>query len=156
MPARLSLEDALRIAETRNPQIVVAQQDVVASDADVLGASKRPNPAFIMSSEGIPLSQQNRPSFFNNQELAFGIQQELEMGGRRRLRTEQSQRGAEAARAFSRDALRQLRFDVSRAYMQAVLAKSDDEVARATLEEIDRVLEISRESRVEELRTHWE
>ena len=144
VPARLSLEDALRIAEARNPQIVVAQQEIIASEADVAGASKRPNPAFIMSSEGIPLSQQNRPSFFNNQELTFGIQQDLELGGRRRLRTEQSQRGADAARALSRDALRQLRFEVRRAYMQAVLAKADDEVARATLEEIDRVLALNR------------
>jgi cobalt-zinc-cadmium efflux system outer membrane protein len=144
VPARLSLEDALRIAEARNPQIVVAEQGVVASEADVAGARKRPNPAFIVSSEGIPLSQPNRPSFFNNQELAFGIQQELESGGRRQLRTEQAQRGADAARALSRDALRQLRFAVRRAYMQVVLAKADDEVARTTLEEIDKVLALNR------------
>jgi cobalt-zinc-cadmium efflux system outer membrane protein len=144
LPANLSLEDALRIAEARNPQLVVAQQGVVASEADVAGASKRPNPAFILSSEGIPLSQQNRPSFFNNQELAFAVQQELELGGRRGLRTEQSQRGADVARAGSRDALRQLRLDVSRAYMQAVLAKADDEVARTTLVEIDQVLALNR------------
>jgi cobalt-zinc-cadmium efflux system outer membrane protein len=144
VPARLSLEDALRIAEARNPQLVVAQQGVVASEADVLGAGKRPNPAFTFSSEGIPLSQQNRPPFFDNQELAFGVQQELEPGGRRRLRTEQAQRGAEASRASVRDAFRQLRFEVRRAYMQVVLAKADDEVARTTLEEIDKVLALNR------------
>ncbi|MCX6545893.1 MAG: TolC family protein [Acidobacteria bacterium] len=144
VPARLSLDDALRIAEARNPQLVVAQQGVVASDADVMGAGKRPNPVFTLSSEGIPLSEQNRPPFFDNQELAFNVQQELEPGGRRRFRTEQAQRGADVARAVSRDALRQLRFEVRRAYMQVVLAKVDDEVARTTLEEIDKVLALNR------------
>jgi cobalt-zinc-cadmium efflux system outer membrane protein len=144
LPARLSLEDALRMAEARDPQLVVAQQAVVGSEADVLAARKRPNPAFTLSSEGIPLSQQDRPPFFDNQELAFSVQQELEPGGRRRLRTEHAQYGVEASRASARDALRQLRFEVRRAYMQAVLAKADDEVARATLEEIDKVLALNR------------
>jgi len=144
VPARLSLEDALRIAEARNPQLVVAQQGVVASEADVLGAGKRPNPAFTLSSEGIPLSQQNGAPFLDSQELAFGVQQEFEPGGRRRLRTEQAQRGADASRASVRDAFRQLRFEVRRAYMHVVLAKADDEVAHTTLEEIDRVLALNR------------
>ena len=144
LPAKLSLEDALRTAEARNPLLVVAQQGVVASEADVMGARKRPNPAFTLSSEGIPLSQQSRLPFFDNQELAFGVQQELEPGGRRRLRTEQAQHGVEASRASVRDALRQLRFEVRRAYMQVVLAKADDEVARTTLEEIDKVLALNR------------
>jgi cobalt-zinc-cadmium efflux system outer membrane protein len=144
LPARLSLEDALRIAEAHNPQLVVAQQGVVASEADVIAARKRPNPAFTLSSEGIPLSQKDRPPFFDNQELAFGVEQELEPGGRRRLRTEQAEHGVEASRASARDALRQLRFEVRRAYMQVVLAKADDEVARTTLEEIDKVLALNR------------
>ena len=144
LPARLSLDDALRLAEARNPQLVVAQEAVVGSESDVIGARKRPNPAVTLSSEGIPLSQQNRPPFFDNQELAVGIQQEFEPGGRRRLRTEQAERGVDASRAFARDTLRQLRFDVRRAYMQVVLAKADDEVARTTLEEIDRVLALNR------------
>ena len=144
VPARLSLEDALRIAEARNPQLVFAQQGVVASDADVMGAGKRPNPAFTFSSEGIPLSQQNGAPFLDSQELAFGVQQEFEPGGRRRLRTEQAQRGADASRASVRDAFRQLRFEVRRAYMQVVLARADDEVAHTTIEEIDRVLALNR------------
>jgi len=145
VPAKLSLEDALRIAEARNPQIVVAQQGVAASEADVVGAGKRPNPAFAWTSEGFPIAaQQNRLSFFDNQELSFSVQQELEVGGRRDRRIEQSQRGVDVSRAMSRDALRQLRFEVRRAYMQAVLAKADDGVARATLEEIDRVLALNR------------
>ncbi len=144
LPARLTLEDALRIAEARNPQVVFAQQGVVGSEADVVAASKRLNPSFAFSSEGIPLSQANRSPFFDNQELTFDVQQEFEPGGRRRLRTEQANYGVAASRASVRDTVRQLRFDVCRAYVQVVLAKADDEVARTTLGEIDQVLALNR------------
>jgi outer membrane protein TolC len=144
VPARLSLEEALRIAEARNPHLVVARLGIAASEADVLGAGKRPNPVLTLNSEGIPLSQQNRPPFFDNQELAFAVEQEFELGGRRRLRTDQAQRGVEASRASARDAFRQLRFEVRRAYMQVVLATADDAVARTTLDQIDKVLALNR------------
>ncbi len=143
-PASLSLEQALRIAEARNPQIVIAQQAVTGAEADVIAAGKRPNPAFAVGAEGIPLAQQDRPAFFDNQELTFAVQQELETGGRRRLRTEQAQHSVEASRASAEDALRQLRFEVRRAYMTVVLARADEEVARTTLEEIDKVLAVNR------------
>ena len=144
IPAKLSLEEALRIAEARNPQVVGAQQAIAASEADLMGARKRPNPAVMVASEGFPFSQQNRPSFLDDQELSFGIQQDLELGGRRSLRTKVAGFAAETSREASRDVGRQLRFQVSRAYMQVVLAKADDDVARATLDEIDRVLVLNR------------
>ncbi len=134
LPARLSLEDALRIAVARNPQVVVFQQGVVGAEADVVAAGKRPNPAFTFASEGWSPSNTAPGSFFDSQELTFAFQQEFETGGRRGLRTERAQHGAEASRASASDILRQLRFEVRRAYMQVVLAKADDEVARTTLE----------------------
>ena len=144
LPARLTLEEALRIAEARNPQVVFARQGVAGSEADVVAAGKRPNPSFAFSSEGIPLSQANRPAFFDNQELTVDVQQEFEPGGRRRLRTEQASYGVAASRATVQDTVRRLRFEVCRAYVQVVLAKADDEVARTTLDEIDHVLAIDR------------
>jgi cobalt-zinc-cadmium efflux system outer membrane protein len=144
LPAKLSLDDALRIAEARSPLVVFAQQAVAGSEADVVAAGKRPNPAFRFGTEGYAFSQPSRPPFFDDQELAFDVQQEIETGGRRRLRTEQAQYGVEASRASVQDALRQLRFEVRRAYIQVVLAKADDDVARATLEEIDKVLALNR------------
>ena len=144
LPAELSLEDALRIAEARNPQVVVARQAVAASEADVTAAGKRLNPDFAFSTEGLSYSQPNHPPFFDNQELRFEVQQTFETGGRRGLRKEQANYGVAASQASVQDTLRQLRFDVRRAYMGVVLAKADDEVARTTLEEIDKVLALNR------------
>lgn len=144
LPATLTLDDALRIAEARNPLVVFAQQGVVGSQADVTGAGKRLNPGFIFSSEGLSYSQPNHPPFVDNQELRFEVQQTFETGGRRDLRTEQANHGVAVSRASLQDTLRQLRFDVRRAYMGAVLARADDEVARTTLEDIDKVLALNR------------
>jgi outer membrane protein, heavy metal efflux system len=144
LPAKLTLDDALRIAEARNPSVVLAQQGVVASQADVTAAGKWLNPAFALSSEGLSWSQPNHPPFFDNQELTFEVQQEFEVGGRRRQRTDQANYGVAASRASVQDTLRQLRFEVRRAYVQVVLAKADDDVARTTLDEIDKVLALNR------------
>jgi len=143
-PSRLTLEDALRIAEARNPGVAAARHSLAGSEAEVVAAGTRPNPALTLSSEGIPFSQRNRPPFLDNQELTLGVEQELEPGGRRRLRTEAAKYGVEASRASVEEALRLLRFDVRRAYMQVVLARADEEVARTTLEGIDRVLAVNR------------
>jgi cobalt-zinc-cadmium efflux system outer membrane protein len=144
VPARLTLEEALRIAETRSPAMVSAQTMTAIAEADVIGAGKRPNPLLSIESQGFPISQQHRPAFFDNQELIVAVEQELEPGGRRALRQQAAQIGVDVSRAAGRDRLRLLRFDVRRAYMQAELAKVDHDVARVTLDDIDRVLAINR------------
>jgi cobalt-zinc-cadmium efflux system outer membrane protein len=143
VPARLTLDEALRTAEARNPQLTAAQQAVLGAESDLVAAKKRPNPSLSLASEGIRLSH-DRPAFIDNQELSVDVEQEIEPGGRRQLRAEQAQRGVDASTASAADALRQLRFDVRKAYMLAVLAKADDEVTRTTLEEIDKVIALNR------------
>lgn len=144
VPAHLSLDEARRIADARNPQIASVSQYVSALEADLTGASKRPNPVFTLASEGYPFSEPGRPSFLNDQELTASVEQELELGGRRQSRTAVARLGVEIAREDLRDARRRLHLEVSRAYMRAVLARADEEVARATLEQIDRVLALNR------------
>jgi cobalt-zinc-cadmium efflux system outer membrane protein len=144
VPARLTLDEAIRIAEARSPAIAAARSMTAIADADVVGAGKRPNPSITIDLQGWPLSQQDRPPFFDNQELTIAVEQELEPGGRRRLRQEVARIGVEISKASSRDRLRLLRFDVRRAYLEAVLAKADHDAARVTLEDIDKVLAINR------------
>jgi outer membrane protein, heavy metal efflux system len=144
LPARLSLDEALRLAEARNPQLAGLQYAVAASLAGQDAAARRPNPVLNITSEGFPFSEPDRPPFLDDQELTVSLQQDLELGGRRRLRTQAAQLGVDASRETLRDAQRRLRFQVSRAYMQAVLASANEEAARASLEEIDQVLAVNR------------
>ena len=145
IPQRFSIEEAVRLAIARNPQAAAARALVDLAEAGRLEAELRPNPAVSLESEGYPLFESPHPSFIDNQELTVRVDQELETAGRRRLRTEASAAGIDSANLTLRNRLRVLELAVRRSYFQLVLAQSDKEVARASLDEIDRVLSLSRE-----------
>ncbi|MGE5362062.1 MAG: TolC family protein [Bacteroidales bacterium] len=144
IPARLTLDEALRIADERNPSLVSARAVVAMAEADVATARIRPNPAFSFQSEGYSLFGSSNPPFLNAQELYLRADQEIELGGRRGLRTESAEMGRTGAQAALEDERRRLHLDVRRAYFQVVLARADQEAARATLAEIDKVIGINR------------
>jgi cobalt-zinc-cadmium efflux system outer membrane protein len=145
LPARLTLQDALQLARTQNPAFAAAGNEVEIAEADRIQATRRLNPAVSTSSEGYPLFDGGpRPSFFSGQELTIRIDQEFELAGRRRLRTASADAGVDVARSFLGDERRRLELAVQRAYLQVVLAKADQEVAKDALEDIDRVLAITK------------
>ena len=144
LPERLTLEDALRLATERNPTLAAARNTVEIAESQRTDAGLRPNPAVSLESEGYPLFESPRPSFGNNQELTLRFDQEIELAGRRRLRTEAAAAGVSAAEAVFLDERRRLEFDVRRAYFGVVLAKADVEVARTALDEIDKVIGLNR------------
>ena len=144
IPPRLSLDEALRVAQERNPNLSAAQNRVEIAESQRIEARLRPNPAVTFESGGYPLFEPSRPAFLNNQELTFRLDQEIELGGRRGLRTQAAEVGISAAEASFQDRRRRLEFDVRTAYFAVVLAKADLEVARAALDEIDKVISLNR------------
>jgi cobalt-zinc-cadmium efflux system outer membrane protein len=144
IPARLSLEDALRLATERNPNLAAARNSVEIAEAGRVDARLRPNPAFTFESGSYPLFESPRPSFIGNQEMTLRLDQEIELAGRRRLRTQAAETGVSTAEAGFDDQRRRLDFDVRRAYFAVVLAKADVEVSQVALEEIDRVIGLNR------------
>ncbi len=144
VPASLTLDEALRLANERNPTLAAARNTVEIAEAQRTDARLRPNPAVSFESESYPLFESPRPAFINNQEMTFRFDQEIELAGRRRLRTQAAEVGISAAEAACLDERRRLQFDVRRAYFAVVLAKADLEVARAALDEIDKVIGLNR------------
>ena len=146
IPAKLTLADALRLAAERNPSFAAAKNAVEAAEADRAIAGRRPNPALSVDSAGYSPGAENTAGggFLDKQELTVRFDQELELGGRRRFRVEAADAGIEVARLQARDRLRRLEFDVRRAYFEAVLARSNRDVANAALAEIDRVIALNR------------
>jgi cobalt-zinc-cadmium efflux system outer membrane protein len=142
IPARLSLADALRIAEERSPAMASARAAVAMASADQVAASTRPNPAFTFNSEGYGSNTQ--VGFWNGQEMALRVDQEIERGGRRGLRTEAADAAQRSARASAADQRRRLLLDVRRTYFQLVLARADQETARVSLDEMDKVIAVNR------------
>lgn len=145
LPAVLTMQDALQIANSRSPNAAAAVNDVEIAEADRLQASRRLNPAASTTSEGYPLFDAGpQPSFWDGQELTIRMDQEFELGGRRKLRTASAVAGVEVARGLLADARRRLELAVQRTYLQVVLAKAEREVADAALTDIDRVLSITK------------
>ena len=144
VPARMTLEEALRLANERNPNLAAARNTVEMAEAQRIAARLRPNPAVTFESAGYPLFESPRPSFGNNQELTFRFDQEIELAGRRGLRTQAAETGISAAEAAFQDQKRRLDFEVRRGYFGVVLAKADLEVAKAALDEIDKVISLNR------------
>src|SRR5512135_3493423 len=76
VPEKLSLDEALRLAEARNPTFTAAKETVAMAEASGIAARQRPNPAFSFSSEGYPVGGSHQ-SFFNDQELVIRLDQEI-------------------------------------------------------------------------------
>lgn len=144
IPARLSLDEALRLARERNPTLAAVRNLVEAAAGDRLQAKLKPNPALTVDSENYPLFDGNRPAFLDNQQLTLRIDQEIELAGRRRLRTQVADAGVAVAEAAAHDQQRRLELEVRRTYLSVVLAKADVDVARTTLDEIDKVITLNR------------
>jgi cobalt-zinc-cadmium efflux system outer membrane protein len=140
IPARLTLVEAVAIAQARNPQLVAARAGIDAADADRVAVSRRPNPALSIDSAGYPVFESAKPGYWGGQEFTVRIDQEIELAGRRRLRTAAADAAREAAALTADDQARQLALEVKRAYLAVVLAQADRTVAQASLDEIDRVI----------------
>lgn len=116
IPARLSLEEALRLTTERNPNLAAARNSVEVAEAGRVGAQLRPNGALTFESGSYPLFESPRPSFFGNQEMTLRFDQEIELSGRRRLRTQTADADVLTAEASFDDQRRRLEFEVRRAY----------------------------------------
>jgi cobalt-zinc-cadmium efflux system outer membrane protein len=143
LPEKLSLDEALRLAEARNPTLAAAREMEAVAEASGVAARPRPNPACSFDSEGYALSN-GSGAFFNEQEVAIRIDQEVETAGRRGLRARAADLSVQAARSALQDEVRKLQFEVRRAYFQVVLARADHEAATSALEEIDKVIALNR------------
>jgi outer membrane protein, heavy metal efflux system len=144
IPEQLDLKKALEIALANNPQLKAARNEIEVTDAEKLDASKRLNPGFSAYFEDYRLFHSDIGPFFQTQEIAVRLDQEIETGGKRKLRTQAAGLRSQAQKAQTDNVVRALVLDVRRAYFQAVLAQTNLESAEAILQEIDRIIELNR------------
>ena len=140
IPKRLTLADALRIAEAANPNFRAARNLVEIAEADALEAAGRPNPEIAVEGEEDSIFGPSLPSFFNGQALIVRMEQEIETAGRSGHRMKAADAGIGVARSEVADELRQLQLEVSKAYFQLVLAQANRTTAGAALKDIERVI----------------
>ncbi len=111
IPARLTLQDAVRLAIARNPELAAARNEVQAEKGNMVAASKRPNPAATVQTEDFPIRAHPGP-LFGTQEITTRIDYEIERGGRRELRTEAAKQALQARQLAYEDRVRLKTLDV--------------------------------------------
>ena len=146
--ARLSLQAATDLLIRNNLPVIAARYNVDILHAQRIAAGLRPNPTMTFSATQfvIPrvfhlpsdLVKTNNENGAANTTYTVEIDQLIERGGKRELRSEQADLNMKAAEAQVQDALRQQLFQLRQAFFSAVLARENLRVAKENLDHFDR------------------
>jgi cobalt-zinc-cadmium efflux system outer membrane protein len=121
----LTLEQALEIALSRNPDVLAARADVDAARGRALQLGARPEPALAASVEGLSLPGLRKEG--DEVEVRLGVEQVLEYPGKRALRDELGRLGEELASAALARIETGTSARVKKAYWRAVRARNETE-----------------------------
>ena len=145
---RLSLQSATDLLIKNNLSVIAARYNVDILRAQRIAAGLRPSPTVIFSanqfaiprvfripSDAIKTNNENGAA---NTSYTVEVDQLIERGGKRELRTEQANLSMKAAEAQVQDALRQQLFQLRQAFFTAVLARENLRVAQENLDHFDR------------------
>lgn len=125
--ARLSLEDALRLALAHSPALAAVRTQIPQSQAQEVTAAIRPNPILSWDAIFLPIFQPNQfsQSYLNNSaEFDAGIAYTIERGHKRQARIEAARDATTVVRSQVDDAARSLSFSVAQQFINVLLAKS--------------------------------
>lgn len=131
--------DALDAWERGGPALVDARAAEASARGDLEQAGLIPNPSLSLSASNIPLRANETPSgsgsgLANNLVGSIGLDQPIELGGKRSKRVAQARAALEAAAAGSADARRADGYEIRRAFWHAVRARE----RRALAEQVTR------------------
>src|SRR5260370_236615 len=145
---RLSLQSATDLLIKNNLSVIAARYNVDILRAQRIAAGLRPNPTmtfsatqfviprvFHLPSDAVKTNNENGAA---NTTYTVEVDQLIERGGKRELRSEQADLNMKAAEAQVQDALRQQLFQLRQAFFTAVLARENLRVAKENLDHFDR------------------
>jgi cobalt-zinc-cadmium efflux system outer membrane protein len=124
----LTLEQALALAEQRNPGLQAQAQSIESAKAGEVTAGLLPNPTF-----------QN-----DTTSATAGIYQEFEVGGKRGARVDSAKLATSISTTDFADARRTLVFNVRQSFVAALLARANVALARENLSSFQRVIDLNR------------
>ncbi|TCV89681.1 TolC family protein [Sulfurirhabdus autotrophica] len=132
---KLSLEQAIQIAEEYNHDLRLSVSSVASAGAAKIIASAAPNPMLTIQTFNINPAAGIGAGNLRNKTVdsTIRIDQLIERGGKREFRTENAADLEEAARKDMEDMHRQLRVNVSQAYYDLLAAEQKREITRQTV-----------------------
>ena len=137
LPQILTLSDALRIFRERGFDVLLAQQQIAAAQADLSAASAIANPV-LTAGAGKSFDYDPACSGCSALPVSLGLSDQGSifdvLAGKRGLRKDVARAAVEAARQSRADAQRTLEFQLKQQFLQASLAAEQSRFAQQTLD----------------------
>lgn len=146
--ARVSMDDAVRLALQRNQSLMAQRLTIEAAKADEVTAALKPNPGLSLGADGFtPFSpSQLTPAFLKDDVSYSGSLDYLfERGGKRGMRILTAQDATSVASRTVLDNERQLRFQTEQAFIAVLLAKSVLDLANQNLKSFSDIVDINQQ-----------
>jgi cobalt-zinc-cadmium efflux system outer membrane protein len=146
--ARISLDDAIRLALLHNHALQAMRTTIQQSLAEEITANLRPNPTLGLDAQFIPIFQPNKlDADYLDQSAQFdaGIGYLFERGKKRQHRLQAAKDQTSVVRSLVTDNERQLVFNVSQQFVDVLLAESTLEFAQQDLDSFQKTVDISKE-----------
>jgi cobalt-zinc-cadmium efflux system outer membrane protein len=133
----------LELFYAHNSDILVSRYEIDKAGADLVGAKLIPNPGLSFNYTSIEFGRGGGIRLGDNTLWALRLDQLIELGGKRGLRTSTAEAALEAARLSHKDLIRNLMVGFYTLYYNVLLDELNVEFSRQELGRIDRILEIS-------------
>ena len=146
LPARISLDEAIRLALQHNHALLAARTSILQNQAQEITANLRPNPTLSWDTQFLPIFQPQNftANYFENQaQFDIGIGYLFERGGKRHRRLQAAKDATAVTRAQVTDNERQLTFNVSQQFVNVLLAQSTIDLAQQDHDSFQKTVEIS-------------
>jgi outer membrane protein, heavy metal efflux system len=146
--ARITLEEAIRLALQHNHALQAARTTILQNQALETTANLRPNPVLSWDAQFLPIFQPSKftADYIDNQaQFDLGIGYLFERGRKRQHRLQAAKDQTSVSRSTVADNERQLIFNVSQQFIDVVLAQSTIDFSRQDLESFQKTVNISEE-----------
>ncbi len=146
--ARISLDDAIRMALQHNHALQALRSTIQQSLAEEITANLRPNPTLGLDAQFIPIFQPNQfNSDYIDQQAQFdaGVGYLFERGRKRQHRLQAARDQTSVVRSQVSDSERQLIFNVGQQFVDVLLAQSTLDFAQLDLDSFQKTVDISNE-----------
>ncbi len=144
--ARITLDEAIRIALVHNHTLLAARSTIQQNEAQEITANLRPNPSMFVDWEYLPLSSTNGSIanyLDNSTEADIGLSYLFERGKKRQHRLQAAKDATAVTKSTVADNERSLTFQVATLFVNAQLAESTLDLARADLKSFHDTVDLS-------------
>jgi outer membrane protein, heavy metal efflux system len=146
--ARISLDEAIRLALQHNHALQAIRSTILQSQALETTANLRPNPVLTFDAQFLPIfnpSQFSSDYLDNNAQFDAGIGYLFERGKKRQHRLQAARDQTTVIRSQVNDSQRQLTYNVTQQFIQVLLAESTLAFAQQDLDSFQNTVDVSKE-----------